>query len=152
MFEHARVCVFCACVFCRWLEEPAASGSVRKHLIRDGVEKEREEGRKRKQRGRDEGGDAGRSAEYLPHLLSTSSCLPLPSACMPKLSPPNRPLICFYYTESSRKTQGFLVSSFSALFFSPAALFYYNDKCSAIPLCSLRVQCSGQKKKNEHFK
>lgn len=66
---HGHLCVY---VCCRWLEEPAASGSVRKHLIRDGVEEEREQGKKRKQRGRDDGGVAGWSAEHPSHLLPTS--------------------------------------------------------------------------------
>ncbi len=69
---YVCVCV-CVCVFCRWLEEPAASGSVRKHLIKDGVEGERgRRGRKENRGGRDEGGVAGWSVEHPSHLLPTS--------------------------------------------------------------------------------
>lgn len=72
----ASVCEFVyVCMCCRWQEEQAASGSVRKHLIRDGVKEAREEEKKRKNR-KQRGGDKWRccrmeSAEHLSHLLIT---------------------------------------------------------------------------------
>lgn len=94
----------CVCVCCRWLEEPAASGSVRKHLIRDGLEEEREGGRKRKQRGGDEGGVAGWSAEHPSHLFSNvhPPLFPVSFACVLKLSPPLTSPVFIIYSGKRR--------------------------------------------------
>jgi len=45
----------CFSMCCRWPEEPAASGCVRKHLIRDAVEKEREKEKKKTDKGKQMG-------------------------------------------------------------------------------------------------
>lgn len=83
--ENVHVLWVCVCVCSRQLEEPAASGSVRKHLIRNGGMGGWE------QRGGDEGGVDGQSVRptsfssvswctsfLLPCFLSTPPKIPVP--------------------------------------------------------------------------
>lgn len=101
------------------------------------VRKERRENRGVEE---DEGGIPGWSAEHPSHLLPTSlvSSSVLAKGVSSKCS-------SSFLTAKEGK-EGFLGSLIFSPVLFPTALLYYLDKCSAILLCSLRVQGSGWRK------
>lgn len=110
------VCLRARTCACRWLEEQAASGSVRKHLVSAGEEEEMVGKKERRDGGRRRRGQSwrgGRCCRPGGFTASTTSSLPTPpSLLQPVTAPPSLHLLLLRKRHFVKRTNTSCFASF----------------------------------------